>query len=309
MKALILEVRGAGIFPYHRPNGMMKKQVSHYKIPPGRLATNQVANLLRVLCGQRPVPSLRKVEYTGDKYFDDLAEKSRALVHSFYFDDNERKAPYPRETKASQKSSLQAWSPVKESIRLNGVNYPVRGFFTWERIRREVGDEIFEKIKETLTNLGFEFSDVSRMRDAISFLNTKKKTKEVKNLCDLLKSNRKTSISNAILNDEIITKKNNKAHTADSISIHCACKKLNGLMVGRWPESISKINATIIVPMDDELEKRISMGTGTATFMEGGLVKIVGIHHWTNIIEKETLPLMKGEECYVHIEKKPNKRK
>lgn len=308
MKALIIEVKGAGFFPFHRPNGKMKSVVSHYNIPPGRLAAPNVANLLRVLCGERPVPSIRECNYNGDSYFEELAGKSRAIVHSFFEED--KKYPYPNETKACQKHVSEAWSPVKQTFKLNGTTHDIRGGFTWDRIHRDIGDELFNKMNNILESLEFEFSKTSTAKEGIEFLNNNKDKDIVKEFCEELVSNRKTSLRNVILNEEVLTKKGKKAHMADAVSFHCsskACERLNGLMVGRWPDVISKIDATIVVPMDEELEMRISKGTGTATFMEGGLAIISDIQPWSNIIQNETQSLLTREEVYVFVESKANK--
>ena len=210
MKAVILNVRGAGIFQDPRLSHTKDKvydldgkqdRIKYIKVPGGRISFGHVANLLRVLCGQRPVPQIRKVGFSGDGMFEEWARKVRVSLST----PTNKKGFYPEETLNARKSiggliGSGPWQTATHGYLLDGKVVPVKGgVMHWDRLCRYLGYPLFGDFVIAVRILGgVEF--LGHGQGSIEFLNTKKSSPEVQGLCSMLKEGKKTSLVNIILN-------------------------------------------------------------------------------------------------------------
>lgn len=306
MKALIIKIRDAGVFKDPRISGSQDKSVDidgkhnrfdkktrtgtpYLRIPAGRLGTSQVANLLRVLWGTRPVPTLRKVydEFSGDPYFVELAKQVRVRIDSLVLpaDKFHKDQPfYPEETTTIRKSIGDSWQTATRIYTLDGAPVSIKGGILYpDRLIRYIGEDLYEQFK----GLVDVFGGAPTVQAGLELLNVHKRDERVVKFCEACVESRRAPISNIILNQK-----------PESVSIHTSTTcPLNMLMACGTIAIIEKFDATIYVPVTDDDLKRIDEGTGVATFLEGGLVTIEGVEDWSELLEIGTETTVEGELC------------
>lgn len=311
MQTVIIKIRGAGIFgnPHHsgttdfvfdddsRLTGERKKRsgAPYLKVTSGKLAINFVANLLRVLCGERPVPSIRKVRFSGDPIYENLARKSRFIINK-----GECSPPikYGKRSKGETLTSRKAiggllgTGPFSTTIRdyyLDGKWVSIKGgLIYWDRLHRFLGDELFKNFIAVASQiLGKDARAEFTAQQCIEFMNTHKSETHVKDLCNKLIMGKRKPMVNVIMNQNIV-----------SFTLHSEITRpLNALMVCSGVEQINKFDCEIYVPVSDEELKDFSKGTGVATFLEGGIACINRIEDWSELVEIFTEPTIEGELC------------
>jgi len=295
MYALTVRVRGAGVFGdpryssdfvmdadgMNKRSGVKKSHVppqARLKVPAGKLGVPQVANLIRVLFGQRPVPSRRRVLFTGDQRFEELARKVRVQMLSPVSE----RGYYPAETLTVRKSVSNAWNTVTLDYLLDGKYVSIKGgVLYWDRIRRHLGEELYQDF----LNVVGKFGKVITVRQAVELLNVHKNTSEVREFCERLRKAKRTSLSNLILND-------NPA----SVSFQQDGNPLCCYMVNSGVEQVQRFDAVLFIPVTEDQLKEVEQGTGAATFLEGGVVSILGVDDWSSeLINAQTESTVEGE--------------
>lgn len=307
MKALVIKIRDAGVFKAPAISGSQDKvmDIDGYKsrfnkrdksctpfikVTAGSLSFKHVANLLRVLYGQRPVPTLRKVydSFSGDPYFEVLAKKVRVKIDSVVLPPGKGKGHkesyYPEETTTIRKSIGDSWQTATRSYFLDGKSVQVKGGLLYpDRLCRFLGDILFEQFNSLVKIFG----GADTIQKGIELLNAHKEDSRVLDFCKECKEQKRTSLSNIIKNEG-----------ADSITIHSSpSQPLNLLMALGTIETIEKFNATLYVPVTEEDLAKVDGGTGVATFLEGGFAKVEGVEEWSEIIEAQTELTVEGELC------------
>jgi hypothetical protein len=177
MKALVIRIRDAGIFKNPRISGSQDKVLDcdgyrsrfdrrsrtgtpYIETVAGRFNIKHVANLLRVLWGERPVPSLRKVSrhFVGDPAFEDLAKKVLVKIDSPVLPGDKAhkdKAYYPEETTTVRKSIGDSWQTATSTYILDGNPVQVRGGLLYpDRLLRFLGKDLYEQYKKLVTSYG-----------------------------------------------------------------------------------------------------------------------------------------------------------
>ena len=288
MKALIIKVESAGIYKDPRnshssdfmydDNGKTrryakKKATPYLSVSPTTFSVKHVANLLRVLCGQRPVPTLRKTSIIGDSSYEDMAKKARVHIENDLFE----------ETVTQIKSIKNSWNKSEAVYFLNGkVTSKRGGLMYWDRIKRFLGIHIYEEMISTLKIIGV-LSDITGPQ-AIETLNQYKDHPSVKDFCQTCTDFNKKSMSDLI-----------NGIKNDSSSVHQGTgSNLNRLLVVRGVERISKVTATIAIPISEEMINQLNGGSGVATFLEGGFAYIEDIEDWSELLESDTVPVEDG---------------
>lgn len=308
MKALVIRIRDAGVFKAPRISGSQDKAMSidgkvtrfnkrdktctpFIKVTAGQLCYKHVANLLRVLWGERPVPTLRKVHdvFKGDPYFEDLAKKVWVKIESpvLPIDKGHKDSFYPEEATTVRKSVGDSWQTATRSYFLDGKYVQVKGGLLYpDRLRRYLGDDLYAQFDALVAIFGSE--DTTQKN--IELLNVHKTDARVVAFCEACKVGGRTSLSNIIMNKG-----------ADSITMHTFSSKypLNMLMsLQGKPEIIEKFNATLYVPVTEEDLTRINESTGIATFLEGGLAVIESCDEdWSELLELGNELTVEGELC------------
>lgn len=300
-KSLKLVVRGAGIFADPRlshtgdrifrvgeTKSLSREKDSPYiNVPSGMFDYRHIANLLRVLCGERPVPSIRKVMFTGDSLFEDMARRCRVKIVTPILDGPKKTKVYPKEALTPRKAVGDSWKLIKTTYNLDGNPVEVKGgCLSWDRLKRSLGLELYSKFQSLILKYG----GAPTGKEGIELLNKNKEEKDVQDFCEICIKNSNTSLSNIILNTK-----------PESVTFHAntGCK-LNLLMAQQGaPEEIEKVDAMIYVPLTEEELCRFSKGTGAATFLEGGMVYIDGVDDWSPVIDSIGQLPVEGEMLYV----------
>ena len=202
MKAVCLRVRSAGVHQdprlthptdkvfdvegkISRYDRRSKKAFSYLKVTPGRLEYRHVANLLRVMCGQRPVPTLRKAHFTGNPWFEQVAKKARVKIQTPIIKDW-----YPVETGTIRKAVRDTWQTATIDYILDGEKVSVKGgLMYWDRLKRFLGEDLYRGFLNTLMLVsGLEEPEKrTTAHKVIELLNVNKSRKEVKKFCSLCK--------------------------------------------------------------------------------------------------------------------------
>lgn len=293
MKAIVASVRGAGIFKNPRTSYTKDKvydldgkqdRTKYIKVLGGRVSSGHIANLLRVLCGQRPVPQIRRVGFTGDPFYEEWAKEVRVSIQT----PTNSKGFYPEELVTSIKSIRDSWQKTTHGYLLDNNVVSVKGgVLHWNRLRRHLGDSLYNDFVSVVSALcGGPAETQFTGQGAIEFLNSKKYDKIVIDLCIRLKTNSRTSLVNVILNTK-----------PESVSFQSEpSRPLNLIMVGGSPEQLQRFDAKLFIPADECRLMLLAKGTGIATFMEGGVVSIEDVEDWSEeIINAQTEATVEGE--------------
>lgn len=309
MKALVIRIKDAGVFKAPGISGSQDKVLSiggyasrfnkrdksctpFIKVPAGRLSYKHVANLLRVLWGERPVPTLREVHevFKGDLYFEDLAKKVRVKIETpvLPMDKGHKDSYYPEEATTVRKSIGDSWQTATRSYYLDGGYVQVKGGLLYpDRLRRYLGNDLYTQFNALVAVFGG--SKGTTQKD-VELLNEHKTDARVVAFCSACKAGSRTSLSNIILNEG-----------AESITMHTWSPSypLNTLMsLQGAPEIIEKFNATLYVPVTEEDLTRIDNGVGVATFLEGGLAVIESCdEEWSELLELGNELTIEGVLC------------
>jgi len=303
MKALVVRILDAGVFKDPRRSRSQDKMVDingktsrydkrsrlstpYLQVSSGALSYKHVANLLRVLFGQRPVPTIRNVHesFTGDPYYEKLAKKTRIKIETPIISREKYPSTYPEEILTTTKSIKDSWQTSTRPYYLDNNYVQIKGGLLYpDRLKRFLGDELYNKFKKLVS----KFGSYRTITEAIELLNKNKNNSEVIAFCNECKKEKKTSLANMILNTNVV-----------SITIHAATvgtSNLNTLMVLGSPEIIEKFRAILYVPVEDSDIEKIKQATGIATFLEGGYAFVDGIEDWSELLEIDTVETVEGK--------------
>jgi hypothetical protein len=279
-KALLIKFTNAGIFPgtrrssdkmYDLDGKTKRKDAPVMQIPPGKFDWRHVSNVLHVLMGERPVPTIRKTLLKPDVSIQEASKKARVVIDT---PSNER-GYEGGEMMTARKTVKDAWQTARISYFFGGAPVQIKGgLLYWARLERLLGEALLNDFINTVKSITGE-SNVTRnisAHRAIEILHDNYDLSQTQAFCQTCIKAMRTALVN------IIDPKANK----ESITFHTGVgSKLNIHMVNSGPENITKISGTIFVPVNEELLSRLSKGCGTATILEGGLAYIEGIEEWS----------------------------
>jgi hypothetical protein len=284
-KALVVKFRNAAVFRNRKPSSdkiffgetrIPRREAPMIAAPEGTLDERHVANLLHVLMGERPVPSFRPSMATADADIKEAAKGAR-----FRMDEVSS-----METKTCRKAVNDCWQTETNAYLLNGKSVAIKGGHLYaRRLKRFLGEDLFERF-EALAAIIAKESKIKRRLDtqqSIELLNAHGKDKRVAAFTQACRDAKRTDLAN------IIDPKGNN----NSISLQSGTgTKLNVLLVGSGPETVSRYSGTIYVPIKSEaLLNRLNNGSGFGTLLEGGFASIVGIEDWSNDLIHDSKPV------------------
>jgi hypothetical protein len=290
MKVLIIKIKDAGIFndPLKSKtkdkvldfNG--KKERTDYKdVPTGTFFYKNVANLLRVLFGERPVPTFRKVNsvFIGDAYYEELAKKCRVNIDTAIYDiDKVHDKPYYGEECFTANRSYESYGKPFKLFTLDNENVFVKGgSISKDRLRRYLGS-MYNEYVMLVDSLG----GAETAKDGIELLNKNKTSKNVVNFCEKCLENKLTLFVNVINN------KQDKGAPRKQIAFDIHARRINNnilnlLFVSKTVEKIKKVSGTLYVPVTDEDIEKVKNSTGVASFLEGGVATVEEISDWNDM--------------------------
>ena len=251
-KALLIKFTNAGIFPetrwssdkmYDLDGKTKRKDAPVMQIPAKKFDWRHVSNVLHVLMGERPVPTIRKTLLKPDISIQEAAKKARVIIDTPC---DERGRYESREMITARKTVKDAWQTSKIAYFL-GVPVQIKGgLLYWARLERLLGEALLNDFIDTVQSITRERNvtrNISAHR-AIEILHDNYDLSQVQYFCQKCLKAQRTSLVN------IINPKANK----ESITFHTGVgSKLNIQMVNSGPENINKISGTIFVPLNDEL--------------------------------------------------------
>lgn len=296
MKALIVKFISASVFSYperskdkvidYSKGGYFPRQNYPYiKVPEGTLDIRHVNNLLHVLAGERPVPSLRQSFQKHIPEITAIAETAMVKVIKI-----------AEESKTLRKSIKDSYQTATLSYFLNGKWVQVKGgHIYYSRLKNFLGDDLFENFMAVLKQVSQNSKKEYTAKEAIELLNANNDNPIVNDFAVKCKESGKTSLYN------LIAKNGNVA----SISIHSSPScPLNLLTVNSDVTTVRKYSGTIYAKVDEKQLNIFQKGTGVATFLEGGYAFIIGVDDWSQELINDCVPITKGELVYVSDQNK-----
>lgn len=255
-KYLKLSFENAGLFRNKKTKDFVFEYESHSKrskekffIEP--ITVHQISNVLHVLFGERPVPSLRNVVYKKVDYYFQKALDSYLKIDSFMrFNKYTNKEEFVSEKLQTKKAVSDSWNNGK--------------YLYWERVSKILEPELFEKFKELISNefkinpMDYSFIQIidmihsSNNQTIYTWLENQKGKKCLANdIKDYYKNS-----SNPQINM-------NKNRTAITVT--------NGL------EEVIRLKGELLIPVSNDDIEKLRNCKGCATILDGGLVIIKGI--------------------------------
>lgn len=268
MKCVIIEFKNAGIFnPVFSKdkvfdlNGMSdRRSFARIEVPVGTLSKRHISNLLHVLQGERPSPSLRSSHIKPIPEISKLASKVRIRLRCVL----NSKARYIGEVKSVRKCITNAWPTAKHNIVLGGKKQEMQGgLLTWERLHVFLGDEMFEEFEQLAVKCLGKGCLKERLEDVISGLsNTKSRVEAFADKCE---NQGKTPLAHLLKG------------TTYAAFFYMKNDQRIRLNVPKGIETISRIDGTIFVPVNEKELDKFRNGTGVATFLEGGVAYVKSV--------------------------------
>jgi hypothetical protein len=285
-RVLVLKFRDATVFLESRYSAdkifdgkdRIKRKVGPLiSVPEGTLDVRHVSNMLHVLMGERPVPTFRCSQAKRDESVHELARGARVSIE---------KTGEP-ELKTVRKAVDNAWNTTALHYHLDGKTVVVKGGLLYhDRLERILGRPLYQDFLQVLQEVGGKAE--MPVQAGIEFLNAHNAEPPVIAFVARCKAESCTSIAN-LIGKGLEAKRN-------SISFHQGSKLLNALVVNKGIEKVRRISGTIYIPLDSpEMETRLRNGSGVATLLEGGLVHIVGVGEWSDILVHGAQPVSEGE--------------
>ena len=277
-KALLIKFENAGIFPETRRSSdkmydlrsmkIKRKDAPVIDIPPGKFDWRHVSNVLHVLMGERPVPTIRETLLKPDSDIQEAAKQARVHIETPVND----RGYETREMMTARKTVKDAWQTSRIAYFLDGKPVQIKGgLLYWARLERLLGTALlddFIKIVQEITGQ----SNVTKHFSAhcvIEMLHDNFEEPRVQDFCQKCIKASRSSLVN------VIDPKGNK----ESITFHTGVgSKLNIQMVNSGPETIVKLSGTIFVPVNEELISRLSRGCAVwQRFLRGELLILTGL--------------------------------
>lgn len=284
MQCVIIKFKGAGLFDswkYSKDKvcdiyGMQDRRKFRYiNVPPGNLSKRHIGNLLHVLCGERPSPSIRRTLINPIHRITNLAGKARVRVTSVI-----NREKYISEVKTIRKAIDNAWQTATHDIFLNGKKQPLKGLMYWERLKEYLGNELYGKFCKLVEQLLGKEDLSLRLEDIVERLNAQF-GEEIKAFVVECIESQHTAFAQLLKGDT--------ATAAFNQVTNSLCR----ITVPKGVENICRIDGEIYLPVEQSDIELLRNGTGVATFLEGGYAYISSIEddYSENLVFGTVLPV------------------
>jgi hypothetical protein len=268
MQCIIIKFKGAGLFDrwkYSKDkvcdiSGMHdRRDFRRINVPVGNLSVRHIANLLHVLCGERPSPSVRRSMIKPIQAITNLARKARVKITSVLNNDK-----YIPETKTIRKAIDNAWQTATHDVFLNGKRQPLKGLLYWERLKVYLGVVLYGKFRELVGQLLGRNATSSRLEDVVEKLNANH-SGSIKAFVSECIACHRTAFAQLLLGD------------TSTAAFNQVTNYICRITVPKGIESICRIDGEIFLPVTSSEIDLLRNGTGIATFLEGGYAYIASI--------------------------------
>lgn len=252
-KYIRITFKDAGIFKNHgkskdklydllATSHLKRKDTKQFEEP---ITTHQIANALHVLFGERPVPTFRTVIYDSVEYLVNKANDSYLKVNPLTRKLKSGEERMVGETISTNKAAWNSFNPVA-TMNWHKVKLFLEEYYNQftDLLVSEYGEDI---LKDNFINVAEMLKEKcsDTILDFLLLLNKKGK-KPVYDYI-FLDGNAKANI-------------NKNKRVLDTVS--------NGI------DTIYRLSGEILVPVSDEDLVTLSNGSGFATFLDGGYLKI-----------------------------------
>lgn len=237
------------------------------------ITVHHISNMLHVIFGERPVPTVREtgIPYGKNKDIFEMAKNSHLRLDVFYHEAKDGKQVLVDETVRIKKAAPDAWEPNPAPLYWERVRKIMANNFDgfYDKLCDVLGpdqkDRLFHDVWRDLQGIvqhklvGKEFA---KPREILAYLRGVDEAKLV-GLIDYLASVGRTGFADGIL-IPVLTKQLNAVKGAE-------------ITVVKGKDTASFINGSIYVPVDDAWIEKAQQQTGNATILDGGFVWIDSI--------------------------------
>lgn len=250
------------------------------------ITSNIVANVLRVLCGDIPVPTLKPNDIGNNEIFDELARNAYVKYDTELIDRKKSTKPVFTECMQTNKSHVPNSHSkiVDEFVLYDGSVITVAGKYNWSYFDKTFTNEKYINVQ----NLTSFISDVIGENDVRQFTFKELVCKMSKFWHDEeYKSKLKTFFDehyhhNAMLSSwqyvlfGWVYDSRTKSLQEFNTGSNCNYKTKTPLLFTRGVSKIMNISGTIICPVSNEVITSVTNNCGTSTILDGGLAYILG---------------------------------
>lgn len=269
-KFLFLKFRNAGFFrDQSRTSDFMhdikgrkaRQQLTQYIEP---ITIFHISNMLCVLMGERPSPSLRQSFIPRNEDIFNITKNGYLKIDTFKsLNKVNGKEFFPEETITIRKSVYDSWSTAPTLIH-------------WERIRRLISDELYTQFINIMNEI-LNVKDVRQKFTALEGMELVRKNdfknEKLTNFISLLKG--KTPMLDFINSQQ---KPSKKSFADDPLSKGNPPtfnkNPLTAITTNFGVDKITRLTGEIIIPISDSDVEKIKNNKGFATLLDGGFVWI-----------------------------------
>ena len=254
-KYIIIKFRNAKLFRNKKTKDKVfddherqrdRKDIPWFKEP---ITVHQVSNMLHVLFGERPIPTVRDVvlHYGRNENIFNLAQDSLLRIDSLQVKNAKGEPELIQETTRLSKAVGNSWNPQ---------SYPLH----WERVRKYMGAQFDEFVQHIEALLGPNQSK-RPFKEVLDELHERKNESGVKQLIQYLKDSKRMPMVQSI-ETSIPSPEFNKVVGRTAVTVTSGVDK------------VSFLSGEILVPTNDEWLDRIRKYGGNPTILDGGMVWI-----------------------------------
>lgn len=264
MKILILDFENAGWFNKNLSfdkdvvldlNGQTNRSsIKKQFIEP--ITKHQISNVLHVLFGERPTPTLRESIFTPIREIQDMANNSYLKVDKYYELTNDNKKMTFSEFLVTNKA---VWNSTE----------PKRSLLYWKRIEKFLEGDSYNDYVSTLTDVLKE-SPLNKpfIKSVISIRKYHMSDPRIIDLLLRLKKAKKTPLYNIFLDSKYWDGDKYIPNIDFNSNARIALKSTKGV------SRIVRLSGKIIVPIENRWVEKLKHNTGVATILDGGVVTI-----------------------------------
>lgn len=219
----------------------------------------QIRNIIHVLFGERPIPTRRYVPYDSIPYYDEMAKNSYLVITTPTFINKKGEEVYPKEMMSTKK---MMWNSHREGLSID-----------WNIVERGLAPKKNITLNEFISFLDSEGINVNQPFENVIKEVRSLNDEDNKRVCGWLmgknaegKKRGCSEFSDAFNKTKPESEKKNIYKTPN-----------NSLVINNGTEEVVKIDGVLFVPVNDEDIEKLGRVSGTATFLDGGLVTIDGI--------------------------------
>lgn len=274
-KYLFLNFENAGCFPKKvngsgfikpddfKPNGENRTDIV---FDDALINVNHISNVLHVLCGLHPVPSLYKTKLERDETIYKCA--SNAMIKfKKDFKPNE-KGYYNSEFMQGKKTKITSHKDIVQQILIKGEVRTITGVHNWRSWRRYLKtDELYNRVVSLFSDVCLENNIKNyTLIEIIEKFHSTILTDIQKDFLNVLlvdiKAIKKTPICDILSGKSFDAKGLNQFNSNYPITNISSVKK------------ILRLDGYVMIPITDKILDMIKLNSGTATILDGGFIYI-----------------------------------